>query len=153
MYSQHTAAHCNTLQHTATHCNTLQHSATLCSTLQHTAAHSNTLQHTASCCNTRNTLQHTASCCNTLQHTATHCITLQHTQHTACIYGTLYSLKIFLTVSTDVFVRRTASKISQKSELTCKMTTELTFENFNDPGLRRRLMAERHSQKPVLSVS
>jgi len=50
--TQHTAAHCNTLQHTATHCNTLQHTATHCSTLQHTATNFNTLQHTATHCNT-----------------------------------------------------------------------------------------------------
>ena len=57
--TQHTAAHCNTLNHTATHCCICcyiiqqspcaawcsQHTAAHCSTLQHTATHWNTLSH------------------------------------------------------------------------------------------------------------
>jgi len=90
--TQHTTAHCNTLQHIATHCNTpiagleeiVAHfcdGATHGNTRQHTATHGNTRQHTATHCNTPNAsleeivahFCNSATHGNSLQHTATHC--------------------------------------------------------------------------------
>ena len=51
LHTQHTSAHCNTLQHTATHFSTLQHTSAHCNTLQHPAPHFSTLQHTSAHCN------------------------------------------------------------------------------------------------------